>query len=544
VNAAAGKHVNDDSSLSSFAFGKAMRKAIASGTVFLAFVAACSRGDGAHTALSHSGKTMQAPAAAPTPDFPTFSKPPDAARTPDLPTFSKLPDAAPAPDFATVSKLINDAIAADKLPGAVVVIGHGGKVVFHQAYGSRKLAGEPGLDGSPAPAEPMTEDTIFDLASLTKSLATATAVMQLYEQGMVQFDDPVQTYLPDFNTANDPQRAKVTVRMLLTHTSGETGDVDIQDPWGLDPADKTEGIHRALTTPLESGPGEGFRYSDINFILLGELLERVTGEAEDVYVHQNVFAPLGMKDTRYLPPAKACGPHTIRGAAIAWAPAPEGGVPVDCPAGTWDTGLLSRIAPTAHDDENRADPSKNPDLDYLLRGTVHDMTARRMGGVAGDAGVFSTAHDVSIFAQALLDRLAGRPSSFPLKQATVELMTTPQQPGHTAEQLKAANDATREAIAKTPNTTNPLLAPHYPAIRGQNLRGFGWDIDTDLSVRGKVFPIGSFGHTGFTGTSLWIDPGSDTYIVLLANSIHTRGSPPMTNLRGEVATATALALRL
>ena len=135
--------------------------------------------------------------------------------------------------------------------------------------------------------------------------------------------------------------------------------------------------------------------------------------------------------------------YTIRGAAIAWAPAPEGRAPVGCPAGTWDTGLLSRIAPTAHDDENRADPSKNPDLDYLLRGTVHDTTARRMGGVAGHAGVFSTAHDVSIFAQALLDRLAGRPSSFPLKQATVELMTTPQQPGHTAEQVKAANDAAR-----------------------------------------------------------------------------------------------------
>ena len=116
----------------------------------------------------------------------------------------------------------------------MVVIGHGGKVVFHQAYGSRKLAGEPGLDGSPAPAEPMTEDTIFDMASLTKPLATATAVMQLYEQGKVQFDDPVQKYLPDFNTANDPQRAEVTVRMLLTHTSGETGDVDLKDPWGLD----------------------------------------------------------------------------------------------------------------------------------------------------------------------------------------------------------------------------------------------------------------------------------------------------------------------
>jgi CubicO group peptidase (beta-lactamase class C family) len=439
--------------------------------------------------------------------------------------------------------LINDAIAADRLPGAVVVVGHGGKVVFKKAYGVRKLEGEQGLDGSPAPAEPMTADTIFDVASLTKVLATTTAVMQLYEQGHVQFDDPVQKYLPDFNPTNDPQRAQVTIRMLLTHTSGETGDVDLKDPWGLDGADKTEGIHRALTTPLESRPGERFRYSDINFILLGALIETVTGEPEDGYVERNVFAPLGMQDTRYLPPAKACGPHKIRGAAIAWDPAPT--ETAACSVGTWSADLLSRIAPTARDEEGRADPGANPDLDHLLRGSVHDTTARRMGGVAGHAGVFSTANDVASYAQALLDRLAGRPSQFPLQQATVELMTTPQQPGHTAGQVEAANEATREAVATRPNPVDPLLAPHYPAIKGQNLRGFGWDIDTGQSTtRGVVFPIGSFGHTGFTGTSVWIDPGSETYVVLLANSIHTRGSPPMSNLRGEVATEVARALRL
>jgi CubicO group peptidase (beta-lactamase class C family) len=509
----------------------AIPRTIAVGAVLLA-LAACSHGNAAHTEVSDSA---QAPVAAAAP-----TQAPEAASAP-----TQAPVAAATPDFATVSKLINDAIAADRLPGAVVVVGHGGKVVFHQAYGVRKLAGEPGLDGLPAPAEPMTEDTIFDMASLTKSLATATAVMQLYEQGKVAFDDPVQQYLPDFNPANDPQRAKVTVRMLLTHTSGETGDVDLKDPWGLDRADDAEGIRRALTTPLESRAGEGFHYSDINFILLGALIEKVTGQAEDVYVQQNVFAPLGMEDTRYLPPAKACGPYTMRGAAIAWAPASQGAPPVACPAGTWSTSLLSRIAPTARDEEGRADPSKNPDLDYLLRGTVHDTTARRMGGVAGHAGVFSTAHDVSIYAQALLDRLAGRPGEFPLKQATLELMTTPQQPGHTAQQLEAANDASREAIAKTPNTRDPLLAPRYPAIKGQNLRGFGWDIDSVNSTpRGMIFPIGSFGHTGFTGTTLWIDPGSDTYVVLLSNSIHLRGSPPIQDLRGEVATATAQALRL
>lgn len=216
-----------------------VRKAVVVGTVLLA-LAACSHGNAAHTEVTDSAPTKQALVAAPPP-----AQAPVAHATPDLPT---------------VSKLINDAIAAHRLPGAVVVIGHGGKVVFKKAYGVRKLAGEQGLDGSPAPAEPMTEDTIFDVASLTKPLATATAVMQLYEHGKVQFDDPVQKYLPDFNPSNDPQRARVSVRMLLTHTSGEAGEVDLKDPWGLEGSDKAEGIHRALTTPLQAGPGEVFRY--------------------------------------------------------------------------------------------------------------------------------------------------------------------------------------------------------------------------------------------------------------------------------------------
>ena len=424
-----------------------MRKAVVVGIALLVLAAAASARYAAHTAMS-----------------------------------GRQPGPAPATEFATVSKLMNDAIAAEKLPGGVVVIGHGGRVVFHHAYGSRKLDGEQGLDGQPGPAEPMTEDTIFDIASLTKCLATATAVLQMFEQGKVAFDDPVQKYLPDFNTANDPQRAQVTLRMLLTHTSGEAIDVDLKDPWGLDGGDHAEGIRRALSMPLQSGPGEVFRYSDINYILLGALIEKLTGEAEDVYVQQNIFAPLGMAETRYLPPAKACGPHTIRGSAIAWAPAPVGGMPGDCPAGTWSTSLLPRIAPTTHDDESKNDPGKNPDFGYLLRGTVHDPTTRRMGGVAGHAGVFSTAHDVSIYAQALLDRLANRPSKFPLQQATLESMTSPQQPGHTAGQVAAANKAARRAIAKTPNSIDPLLAPNYPAIKGQSLFGFSWDIDTEFSA--------------------------------------------------------------
>ncbi|BBZ01926.1 serine hydrolase [Mycolicibacterium chitae] len=408
----------------------------------------------------------------------------------------------PAPEFVPVAQLVEDAVAAGRLPGAVVTVGHDGAVVFRGAFGARKLAGEPGLDGRPAPAEPMTEDTLFDLASLTKPLTTATGILQLYERGHVGLDEPVQTYLPDFNPTGDPRRAKVTVRMLLTHTSGIAGDLSLDGPWGLVRADKEEGIRRALGAWVVAEPGERFHYSDIGFIILGALLEKITGEPEDVYIERNVFAPLGMSDTYYLPVAKACGPHRIRGNAIV--PDPGGPDPDECADGTWSTELLARVAPTALDEDT---PGINPNYGHPLRGTVHDPTARRMGGVAGSAGVFSTAHDLGLYAQALLDRLAGRPSRFPLTRETTTLMTTVQQPG--------------------------------------SGRGLGWDIDTAHSgPRGRIFPVGSFGHTGFTGTTLWIDPGSDTYVVVLANVIHVRGGPPITTLSGAVATASARALHL
>ncbi|WP_263378497.1 sodium:solute symporter family transporter [Granulicella paludicola] len=452
----------------------------------------------------------------------------------------------PAYDFSPISALLNDAITNHHLPGAVVVVGHNGQVVFHQAYGSRKLAGEPGLDGQPSPAEPMTEDTIFDMASLTKDLATATGVMQLYEQGKIaSFDDPVEKYLPGFNTTHDARRAKVTLRMLLTHTSGEAPDVSLKDPWGLAAPDKAEGIHRALTTPLKDAPGSIFVYSDINFILLGDLIETLSGQTEDIYASEHIFKPLGMTDTRYLPLAKACGPHKIIGAAIAWAPATPGRIGMVCLPGTWSTSLLPRIAPTTHDDESKSDPAANPHFDMLTRGTVHDPTTRRMGGVAGHAGVFSTAHDISLYASALLEKLVHNTGPFPLQQSTLQLMTQPEQPGHDLQQLYNANKAQAAAITAGDKPAEPGLAPHYPAIRGQDLRGYGWDIDTAFSKpRGMIFPIGSFGHTGYTGTTLWMDPYSDSYVVLLTNAVHPRGNTPISNLRGQVATAAASALGL
>lgn len=425
---------------------------------------------------------------------------PSPAATPAIPA----PPVEPEGDFTAVSQSVNDAIAAHLLPGAVVQVGHGGRIVFRQAFGERKLPGEPGPDGAPAPAEPMTEDTIFDLASLSKPIATTPAVLQLYEKDLIKLDEPVQTYLPEFNEANDPRRAQVTVRMLLTHTSGIGGDLSHQGPWGLVAADKSDGIRRALSAALEFDPGERFHYSDIGFIILGTLVEKLTGEPLDVYVHDHVFAPLAMSDTFYLPASKACGPHRVIGNAIAV----DGHAVTRCAPGEWSTDLLTRVAPTARDEDS---PGVNPDFDRLVRGTVHDPTARRMGGVAGSAGVFSTVCDVGRYAQALLDRLAGRPSTFPLTQASVELMTTPQQ----------------------------------PASVSSGVRGFGWDIDTYQSLpRGEVFPVGSFGHTGFTGVTVWLDPGSDTYVVVLANVIHQRGGPPIAPLSGEIATATARALHL
>jgi uncharacterized protein YbbC (DUF1343 family)/CubicO group peptidase (beta-lactamase class C family) len=298
----------------------------------------------------------------------------------------------------------------------------------------------------------MTVDTIFDIASLTKVIATTPCVMQLVEQGKVKPNDAVEKYLPEFAQNG---KEDVTVRQLLTHYSGLAPDLDLTNLWG----GKATAYNMAFSEKPENPPGSRFVYSDINFITLGALVERVSGESLDHYAQTHIFAPLGMIHTRFLPPP------------------------------SW----RSKIAPTQYDDTG-----------HMLRGEVHDPTARRMGGVAGHAGVFSTADDLSKFAQALL---SGTRILSPL---TIEKMTSPQQP---------------------PNATA--------------VRGFGWDIDTPYSSnRGDLLPVGSFGHTGFTGTSLWIDPVTDTYIILLSNAVHPRGQGNAISLRTRLATAVAAALPL
>ena len=348
--------------------------------------------------------------------------------------------------FSTIDQLVGQAIAEHRLPGAVVEIGHNGKVVFRKAYGERSL--EP-------TREPMTADTIFDMASLTKCLMTATATMQLFDQGKLRFNDPVSKYLPEF-AANGKE--DITIRQLLTHYSGLPPDLSLTEPW----EGKQEAFRRAFAIKPDHPAGVRFVYSDINFIVLGALVEKLSDMTEDQYALKNIIQPLGLKHTRYVPPAD-------------WLPL---------------------IAPTEYEHG------------VMLRGIVHDPTARRMGGVAGHAGLFSTADDVAIYAQALLDKLAGRPSKFPVSRATLMKMVTPEQPA-----------------------------------TGTALRGFGWDIESPYSSnRGTIFPVGSFGHTGFTGTSLWMDPVSDTYVIVLANAVHPNGPKSITALRGSIANAAAIAL--
>jgi uncharacterized protein YbbC (DUF1343 family)/CubicO group peptidase (beta-lactamase class C family) len=348
------------------------------------------------------------------------------------------------PQLKVIDPIIEEAIREKLIPGAVVIVGHDGEVVYRKAFGSRAI--EPRR-------EPMTVDTIFDLASLTKVVATTTAVMQLVEQGRVKPNDPVAKYLPEFAQNG---KEEITVRQLLVHFSGLAPDIDLVQPW----QGKETAYRMAFEAKPETPPGSGLVYSDINFIVLGALVERVSGETLDSYAAQHIFEPLKMSETRYLPP-------------VAW---------------------RAKIAPT-EEDENKK----------MLLGVVHDPTARRMGGVAGNAGVFGTGDDMAKFAQALLTGGAGV-----LAPLTVEKMSSPQQP---------------------PTATV--------------VRGFGWDIDSPFSSnRGDLLPVGSYGHTGFTGTSLWIDPTTKTYIVILTNAVHSGEKGTAIGLRTKIATAVAAALPL
>jgi uncharacterized protein YbbC (DUF1343 family)/CubicO group peptidase (beta-lactamase class C family) len=346
--------------------------------------------------------------------------------------------------LSVLDSIINDAIVKRQIPGAMLVVGHNGQVVYRKAYGSRAITPR---------REAMTLNTVFDCASLTKVVATTTALMRLWERGKVRMADPMAEYIPEF-AQNGKQ--DITIRQLLVHYSGLAPDLDLARPF----TGKEAAYRMAFEETPERAPGSRFVYSDINFVVLGALVEKLSGEPLDEYSQKHIFTPLGMKDTRFVPPP------------------------------SW----VSRIAPTEEDEHH-----------HLLRGVVHDPTARRMGGVAGHAGLFSTADDLAKFAQALLDGGRGV-----LTPATVAKMTSPQQPA-----------------------------------TGTAVRGFGWDIDSPFSTnRGELLPVGSFGHTGFTGVSLWIDPTTKTYIVLMTNAVHLGEKGSAVSLRTKVATAVAAGLAL
>lgn len=357
--------------------------------------------------------------------------------------------------FELIVPLVEKAIAAKELPGAVVLIGRGNRVLYRHAIGNRAVEPE---------VEPMTLDTIFDMASLTKVVATTTAVMKLVEDGQIRMNDRVASFIPGFERYG---KADITIRHLMTHTSGLRPDLDLGDMWtGADTA-----IQLAIDEVPTSAPGERFVYSDINYELLGEIVHRVSGQTLDVFVREKVFEPLGMKDTMFLPP----------------------------PA------LVPRIAPTQRCTPYGW-PCEGPDM-QMLRGVVHDPTARRMGGVAGHAGLFSTAADLSIFCQMLLNGGSYHGTRI-LSPLTVAKMTT---------------------VATPPNLRNE--------------RGLGWDVDSVFSSnRGELMPIGSFGHTGFTGTSIWIDPVTKLYVIFLSNRVHPEGKGDVTPLRARVATVAASAI--
>ena len=365
---------------------------------------------------------------------------------------------ADASRLASVDAVIEQAIRDKQIPGAVLLVGRGREILYQKAYGNRSLAPQ---------VEPMTLDTIFDLASVTKVVATTTSVMILVEEGRIRLTDRVASFIPDFGRYG---KESVTVRHLLTHVSGLRPDLELSDDsWrGTD-----EAIRQACEEVLMSAPGERFGYSDINFFVLAEIVARVSGMPFERFVEERIAKPLGMADTMFLPPAP----------------------------------LQPRIAPT-ESCTPYGWPCQGPNQ-AMLRGTVHDPTARRMGGVAGHAGLFSTAADLARYCRMVLGGGAFGGARV-LSPLTVLKMTSP--------------------------ATPPGMA---------SVRALGWDIDTSYSSnRGELLPIGSFGHTGFTGTSLWMDPVTKTFVIFLSNRVHPDGKGDATPVRARVATVVASALRL
>ncbi len=378
-------------------------------------------------------------------------------------------------------------IAEKKLPGAVVIVGRKGQIVYRKAFGNRSLV---------PIVEPMTVDTIFDVASLTKPVATATSIMILVEQGKLRLSDTVGRFIPDIE---DDAVKRVTIQQLLTHTSGLRPSFDLSQKW-----EGRDGMLAALKKEkLRNPPGTRFVYSDIGFIVLGEIIARVTKVDSDIYFNTIVARPLLISRTGF---------GFVSGL-------PFGMSFYGQFAPTEDIrGQNSYLGGRFEGDEEAGNK--------FLRGQVHDPTAYRMGGVAGHAGLFSTADDLARYAQMILN-------------GGVVPDWSGQHPAGQASRDARPPVAGRPVRVMSAQTIARMTQPYVVSEDGMT-RGLGWDMSTTFSSnRGELFPLGSFGHTGFTGTSIWIDPTSETFVVFMSNRVHPDGKGDVVDTRARVATIAA-----
>lgn len=362
----------------------------------------------------------------------------------DLPRLTLEEAGLDADKLAEIDGLISTAISEKKMPGCVVLIGRSDGIALLKAYGDKRIEPKP---------EPMTDDTVFDLASLTKPIATATSIMKLVEEGKISLDDPVVKHLDGFGVEG---KDAITIRDLMVHRSGLIPDNAI--------ADYQDGPIKARERLLALKPiapvGAKFMYSDVNFMILGGVIERVSGSPLNDFARTQLFIPLDMQETTYLP---------------------------------GDT-LKKRAAPTEKRNEE------------WIQGEVHDPRAYRLGGVAGHAGLFGTARDLAKYAT---DALAGLESgdSRILKQETWRTMTSPVE----------------------------IVGTNQRGQRTEDVRGLGWDMRSRYSSnRGTKFSAHAFGHGGFTGTAIWIDPDNELYVVFLSNRVHPNGKGLVNPLIGKI----------
>lgn len=414
---------------------------------------------------------------------------------------SPLPQAAPeavgmsSERLASIDEAVRASIDRQETPGAVVLVARKGHIVYRKAFGDRAIQPQ---------REAMTIDTIFDLASLTKVVATTTAIMMLVERGKLSLADPVSLYIPEF-AANGKER--ITIEQLMTHRAGLPPDNEISDYVGvsLKPLEEIYKLHPVYE------PGTRFVYSDVGFIVAAEIVRRVSGMYIDQFARENIFAPLGMRDTAFRPIGQAGAVQGVKytaveqkaGSAISkqgqGKRARRNRRPI--PANADPPPLFSSEPPTLSTDARIA-PTEMREGRWM-RGEVHDPRSYEMGGVAGHAGLFSTADDLARFCQMILNKgeLNG-----------VRILA--------------------------PYTIERMISAH--SLPTSQMRGIGWDVNTNYSSnRGDLFPVGTFGHTGFTGTSLWLDPLSETFVILLTNRVHPNGKGEVTRLRSFVASIVA-----